>query len=397
MGGLSQLVAVGAQNVYLHGTASLFRQRYAKHTNFAVESIDLMMEGEPEFGGRSTCDIARKGDLVTNIVVEITMKKSGDTFYPAEHLLKEVELHIGGQKIDSITNTWLRLYDELYRPVDEREAHAQMTDFRDEPVGSVKRFFVRLPFFFSRGVTTALPIIALQYHDVSLSFEFEDAKNIPGIDPSFRPEVTVWADYVFLDTAERMWFAHQPHTYMIEQTQVIKETISFAQAPRTRAVNLPFNHPVKYLVWVLKPNAESHGIFTASGEGLESREVCGPLDTCGLHLNGVERFKERRGAYFRLAHPITTFGQAPSVGVYVYSFSAYPKKLAPSGNLNCSRVDDLRLMIRPKSATLASAEEPALENQTLAATASMTQLEVYARAYNVLNLASGMAGLAFSS
>jgi hypothetical protein len=399
-GGLMQLVAVGAQDAFLTGTPqkSYWRQRYARHTNFAVESIRQVLSGTATYGGRAMCTLARNGDLVTHLMVEVTMRKaSSAVFYPPEHFLKRVELEIGGQRVDLLTNTWLRLYDELHRRVDAREAHLQMADFGPEdPVNSVRRFYVQLPFWFCRGdPSTALPLISLQYHEVKLTFDFEDGANIPGIDPSFEPSVAVWADYVFLDAAERRWFASTPQEYLVEQTQEYSQSIDGSKL--SQRVDLPFSHPLKYVTWVLMPSAAAHGVFTGSLEGLESREVYGPVDQAVITLNGRERFAARRGSYFRLVHPALTFGQAPSVGVYVYSFALRPADHAPSGTLNASRVDVMRLELVLKRQDLATATTAGTEEQTVAASSALRHMEIYARNYNILRIQSGMAGLAFNN
>jgi hypothetical protein len=402
MGGMIQLVAVGPQDVYLtdNPTMSFFRQRFCRPTPFAVETIEHKFTGIAGYGRRATCTLGRHGDLVTQLVMEITLKKStGATFYPAEHLLKNVDLYIGEQKIDTVTNTWLRLYDELYRPVDAREGYAQTTDFgASEPAGTVKRFLVPLPFWFSRGdPTAALPVVALQYHDVAVAVDFEEAVNIPGIDTSFQPEVSLWVDTVFLGIEERKWFAQTPHKYMIEQTQMHSESIDVTASEDLHNVTLPFNHPVKFLAWVLRPSATSHGIFTGSGDGLESLEVAGPLSRVGMQLNGTERFAPRRGSFFRLPHALSTFGQAPSVGVYTYSFALRPAAPTSSGSLNFSRIDTARLQLTTKAAVVANVVDASDDSQTLTASTGLSLVEVYARNHNVLRIESGMAGLEFTT
>lgn len=160
-----QLVAIGAQDTYLTGSIdaakTFWRQRYTRHTNFAIESIPQTFSGGAGFGERAACVLARNGDLITGVTVEVVLRKSGDTFYPAEHLLKEVTMEIGGQAIDRVTNTWLRAYDELHRDVDKREGYRYMTEFVDEGVGATKRFYVPLPFWFCGNKGQALPLIAL--------------------------------------------------------------------------------------------------------------------------------------------------------------------------------------------------------------------------------------------
>lgn len=435
-GGLAQVVAVGCHEVYLTQdlNASFFRQRYSRHTNFAVESIDLgwltdaAVEGRvldstdtaegggdaaaaapvegggdaaapveaPGFGRRSTCTVGHMGDLVTDLVVEVVLRrKGGASFYPAEHLLKSVELRVGGKRIDFITHTWLRLYDELHRTPGQQRAHRQMTDFlEDEPDGTVRRFYVPLPFWFcGAGRSAALPLVAMTRAEVQLRFEFADA--VPGVDPSFEPEVTVWADYVFLDTQERWRILEQTHRLFIEQTQMFTHPIAVGPTPKEYDVALPFCNPVSSLTWVLTPGDGSHGVFSArpGDPRHRHREVCAPLDECDLRINGGDRFKPRRGSFFRLAHPAATYGTVPSAGVYTYSFALFPTRPGPTGCLQFSRTLSTGLRVRTKGATIESVEDAAGEGETLVGAAALTRLEVFARSHNVLVVCQGLAGL----
>jgi hypothetical protein len=126
--------------------------------------------------------------------------------------------------------------------------------------------------------------------------------------------------------------------------------------------------------------------------------VYGPVAQAGIQINGVDRFRQRAGSWFRSAHAFATFGQAPSVGVYVYSFALKPRAwCVPTGALNASRVDNLRLQILTKAATLASDALPHGETDTVASANALRVVEVHARSFNVLRILSGMAGLAFSN
>lgn len=401
-GGLMQLMAMGIQNQHLNdaGGTSYFRQKYSRHTNFAVESIDQTFDGPVGFGQKMACTLTRHGDLCLNLVLEIKLKRGDagvDTFYCAEHLVKSVELQIGGTRIDFLTNTYLRLYDELHRPIDLREAYRHMTDFFNEPAGTVKRFFVPLPFWFCNDPASALPLIGLQYHETKLFIEFEEASAIPGIDASYEPQATLWGDFIFLDTDERRWFAHTPHEYLIEQVQMHREPIVVASTSKQHTCRLAFNHPIKYMAWVLRPSTDSHGLFTASSTGLVAEEVYGPLAQCGLQLNGVDRMKPRHGSYFRLQHPWSAFGQAPSVGVYAYSFAMFPQSKEPSAALNLSRIDEARLVLTTKAAVLDSEFLATDDDQTVKGSTALTILEVYARTFNSLRITNGMAGLMYST
>lgn len=402
MGALSQLVAYGVENSFLNGdlgtSATFWRQRYSRCTHFALESIDQTFTGVVGFGNKVSCVLGRYGDLVTDLVVEIKLRRGdGTPFYPAEHLLEEVELSIGGQRVDVLTRTWLRVYDELYRTMDRREAYASTTNFDDnDAVGTVKTMYVPLPFWFCRP-SAALPMIALAHHAVQLDFTF--GAGLPGVDAAYTPDVRVWADYVFLDHDERRYFAKTPLQYLIEQTQIVQRPVSLSSTSTAYNVDLPFVHALKYLAWVVRSGDPStHGVFSAAGQGLESREVCGPLAEVGMQLNGADRFKTREGSYFRQIQPLQTFGQAPSVGVYVYSFGLHPARPVPSGTYNIGRLDATRLRVTTKAAVLADVTSPSDPWSTLTSAAdTLDTLEVFGRGFNVLRIAAGMGGLVFAN
>lgn len=227
----SQLVAYGAQDVYLTGNPQItfFKTVYRRYTNFAIESIQQTINGSVGFGNKVSTQISRNGDLITDIVVEFVLTKSGNggtTYYPAEELLQDVELEIGGQRIDKHYNDWFRTYDALFRMNDDRYNYRRMTDWvNNEVIGSQKRFYVPLIFFFNQTPGLALPLIALQYHEVKLYFTL--ASQVQGVNyngstavsTAPQPTMSVWVDYIFLDTQERTRFAQLPHEYLIEQLQ----------------------------------------------------------------------------------------------------------------------------------------------------------------------------------
>ena len=211
---------------------------YRRYTNFAVESIQQTINGSVAFGNKVSTQISRNGDLITDVVVEVVLYKSTaaqDTFFPAEALLKDVELEIGGQRIDKHYADWFRMNDCLFRKSDDRTNYRRMVDFyppSDAKAGNCKRFYVPLQFFFCRQPGLALPLIALQYHEVKLYFNL--ASTIDGIDVSKPLSMSVWADYVFLDTQERTRFAQLPHEYLIEQLQFTgSETASLSSTSQT--------------------------------------------------------------------------------------------------------------------------------------------------------------------
>ena len=408
-GGLSQLVAYGAQDVYITGNPQItfFKVVFRRYTNFAIESTQQTLNGSVGFGNKVSCQVSRNGDLITNVVVEITLKKTAGgntTYYPAESLLSEVELEIGGQRIDKHYADWFRVHDSLFNKNEKAEAYRRMTGFTDDdPAGTVKRFYVPLIFFFCNTPGLALPLIALQYHEVVLRFTL--ASSVLGCSSS-NSDLTmdVWVDYVFLDAAERVRFAQQTHEYLIEQLQFAgTESVNPSATNQTsQNVRLNFNHPVKYLAWVFK--GAGHGVYTAGNPAdvaniSTHNENLAPMQKAKLMLNGTDRFHERRGSYFSKMQPYAALGSNNPAGVYLYSFCLKPDENQPSGTLNLSRIDNATLAITMKQCAVANEDAANLtsENTTYARGTGLTNLNVYAKNYNVLRIMSGMGGIAFAS
>lgn len=301
-------------------------ERGTTDTSFSLESIEQTFNGgTTDYGKKLSCTISRNGDLVSTMWLEITLKKAaGASFYAAESLIKEVELEIGGQRIDKHYSDWFRIYDELFRSSDEKTAYRRLVDF-DSPaanadVGVVKRFYMPLIFFFNRTPGLALPLIALQYHEVKLNFTLASAAEMAlnGVDTSYTPTVTLYATFVFLDTDERRRYAQQSHEMLVTQIQHTgPETLAPGSGARTTNVRLNFNHPTKFLAWAVK--GTNHGEFTVGARG-ETSDKYAPVKAAKLQLNGLDRFSERRGSYFNTVQPFEHIKTKPAAGIYMYNF-----------------------------------------------------------------------------
>jgi hypothetical protein len=399
-GGLMQLVAYGAQDIYLTGNPQItfFKVVYRRHTNFAVEAVEQTLNGTANFGQRVTCIISRNGDLVGRTYLECDLAFTADTnIYanPGSAMIDNVEVQIGGQMIDKHYGKWLEVYALL---TEENVAgttqtltdaasslHASGTKYQNmachagvagqsgTSVAGIEKFFVPLKFWFNRNPGLYLPLIALQYHEVKLLITFAARADVAAAAAtSFG--VKVWCDYIYLDTDERRRFAQVSHEYLIEQVQ----TQDFSSS---NSFTLTFNHPVKELIWAG---------FTAT-----ATDVAGPTTPLAtavvtganwkLVLNGQDRFYERDYRYFtrvQVHQHHTGYGAVvPGTAgltdaIAVYSFALKPEEHQPTGTCNFSRIDTAQLKC------------------TTATGVSMT---VFAVNYNVLRLMSGMGGLAYSN
>ena len=403
-GGLLQLVAYGAQDVYLTGNPQItfFKVVYRRHTNFAIEAIQQTFNGNPGYGNRVTCQISRNGDLIHRMYLAVDMSDESVAVCPyfGLRLIDYVELEIGGQKIDKQYSHWMYVWNELSLPVSKRNGYNKMVGgdggiLKDT---SNDQLYIPLEFWFCRNVGLALPLIALQYHEVKVNILFQTAEKCKGSANALAKPLgasSLWVDYIFLDTDERRRFAQLSHEYLIEQLQFTgTESLSGTQAKP----KLSFNHPCKELYWFVEAQGpdllnnnvnwfnytKSPGVLsdvlTKVGERSAVNSI-NPIVSAKLVLNGNDRFSERPGSYFNLIQPYQHHENVPTnAGLNVYSFALKPEEHQPSGTLNMSRIDtavlNLNLSLRP--------------NDT-------SSLHVYAVNYNVLRILSGMGGLAYSN
>lgn len=236
-----------------------------------------------------------------------------------------------------------------------------------------------------RNPGLALPLIALQYHEVKFNISFAAASKCYIGTPSSTPVLgyaSLYVDYVYLDTDERRQFAQVQHEYLIEQLQFTGGESVTATSYKSK---LALNHPCKELIWVVQLDANVNSganrwsDYTASGSNA-SLYYIGPdqLVDAKLQLNGQDRFSVRKAAYFNVVQPYQHHTRCPATGIYVYSFALNPEQHQPSGSVNMSRIDNATLLLN-------------------LASSAASQLRVYAVNYNVLRIMAGMGGLAYSN
>jgi hypothetical protein len=456
-GGLMQLVAYGAQDVYLTANpqVTFFKQLYRRHSNFAMESIEQTFNGVANFGKRVTCTIARNGDLITKMYLQATLPSVDavtvgvtNTFewipYVGQFLIKNVEIEIGGQRIDKHYGDWLHIWNELtlpagkgYNYLDMVSGYGGMTltgagtgscdDCGSDASGTVlcskagflsdlaavgsdslccgansgpsftkclpeTTLFIPFEFWFNRHTGLALPLIALQYHEVKVNIEFNElrylcntdmpAANLNTLNQNGLVAASLYVDYIFLDTEERRRFAQVAHEYLIEQLQFTGEE---SVTSTSNKITMSFNHPVKELIWVVQ---DPSNIDCTSENNkpwcYADKQFNNPVAVAKVQLNGHDRFSEREGKYFNRVQPYQHHAASPATGINVYSFALKPEDLQPSGSCNFSRIDTATLHLT-------------LTRDTLYSQGKSANVRIYATNYNVLRIMSGMGGLAYSN
>lgn len=450
-----QLAAYGKQDVHLTGNPQMtfFKYVYKRYSNFAIESVEHSLDTVNSVEETKTVVTinSHSGDLISNVHLQVeftaglemaTASKSDVTKYlsftneTGWAFVKEASISIGDQEIDKHYSEWFDIWNELsdnaqkehllvnkhnakksyYEGIKNQEASAS-NQVKYIEADDKLICYIPLHFWFNRNPGLALPIIALQYHEIKFHFTFRrmtalfnsnaNAENNPNV----APKVNLFIDFIYLDKEERKKFATEKHQYLIEQLQRMgPESLSTTH-------NLNFNHPIKELFWVCRnkkagteatdlttQGSSTNGVNNLSSyaentwsyndffnficpdrSNLARTEVIGgnksyePFEYARLTFNGVDRFTKRRPSYFRVVQPSTHHSRIPTKHIYCYSFALRPEDFQPSGSCNFSQIHNAQLLF---------------ENIT---TIGNMELIVFAVNYNQLCIMNGMAGLRYSN
>jgi len=368
-GGITQLVAIGAQDAHLVGNpeVSFFRSSYKRHTNFAQTVERQVIQGNVNNKGMSSIRVERKGDLLNYMFLTISNVASGTatSCIPSQvvgagsgtwsNLISSVQLLIGGQIIDEqyvnfSSNIAPNLFAQTFSKTNQSNGVLNPTNDLIYP----------FRFFFCENWQSSLPLVALQYHDVEIRIFW-------GPDASTNPNV-VWnayANFTYLDNMERQEFANKPQNMLIYQTQRVL-------ASQNKTQDMAFNQPVKYIC--------AYAVNTGVGAtaNLSNTALFSNLNNIKLQLNGTDV------ADYKLASPHfttvpayyhTTHSTDSDAQLFIFPFCLDTSKLQPTGSLNFSRLDSARII----------SQQNAIIN------------DIYAVNYNILRIQNGMGGLMYAN
>jgi hypothetical protein len=408
-GGLLQLVACGAQDAYLSGNPQItfWKGLFKRHTNFAMEPFRINFSGQPNWGTKQSAIIGRHADLLYSTYVEVVLAAgsyNNDRNRLGYNLIKYAELEIGGQQIDRLYGEWMFLWDSLtydsnksgtaYYMIGLGGANGaiSLSDPTQCNEGNGRPslpnvVYIPLEFFYTRNPGAALPLIALQYHEVKINILWNAPSLISGTAASSVPapvQAAIYIDYIYLDTEERRRMAQESHEYLIEQTQFNEDK---GISSYNNRIDLTFNHPVKELVWVVQKEGYTN-CKLSNGRLKPFTYDQYAVYKQSLQINGQDRLDARYGNYFNKVQSFQHHSGfiATQPDIYLYSFALRPEEHQPSGTCNFSRIDTATLVIEMSGA--ANVDE---------STDNTWNVRVYAVNYNILRIMSGMAGLAYSN
>lgn len=374
-GTLQQLASKGVQDGHLSiaPETSFFKRTYKRVSNYAIESIDTGI-ASLAWGKSFTVQMPRNGDLCSEvwILVNINLCQldndngGSDTVHWTNVLghamSKDITMQIGNNEIDKVTSVYQEIKWELESTVDintdelvlRSESQAQLIEWTnngntiDTDGNAIVQIYNKVPFWFCKARSQALPVIALQYHDIVVKFNlrakselliFSDPTNTT-LDSVFNGEIRdgcILNNFVFLDSMERRLFASNAHEYLIKNVQISDFHVKAAGAGKI-AASVVFNHPVTVLYFYVQRKSLQTALDYFNFERTDGLGD-DTITSATIKFNGSERERPRGPLYYRVLHPSLYFGRTPRKNFYVYSFAQHPSAWFPSGSVNLSRID----------------------------------------------------------
>ena len=371
-GGLLQLAAYGAQDIYLTGNPQItyFVGVYRRYTNFAIQSIPQYFNGNSDFGQKVYCQVDRIGDLINQVFLRVKLPSLVPYNYTDSNgnlveyfwvnsvghaIVKIIDIEIGGVVIDRQYGLWMEIWSDLTVPVNKKAGFYSMIGKSDNPINldnnNALDLYVPLYFWFCKNIGLSLPLIAIQSQEVRFNVTFRkyqeliiSSNGLPINVDNNQLQITqtyLDIDYIFLEDNERKLFAKNNHQYLIEQLQVFATSMTsngLRQDPVNpnkmeripdliQNITLTFNHPVKELFWVLQNTSVlsvypygGNEWFNFSSQSYKNGKVNGsdPMLKAKILFEGQELFDTKDAKFFRTVVPYQRHTNIPNNFIYVY-------------------------------------------------------------------------------
>lgn len=341
--GIVQLVAIGAQDEFIMGNPeiSFFNSTFKRHSNFSQSVEKQMIRGDVKNNSMSSVQIEKSGDMLGYMYITIDDTTQALDTSRWDLIIDKIELLIGGSIIDTQDSVFTEKI-----AIDTFAQNVSRSAIGTHPGVHSRSYFYPLRFFMCEGPQNALPLVALNYHNVELRIYWGSRAS--------NYNIEFFANYYYLDNEERGNMATRTHDMLITQVQ--------KSVPSGETVqDLIFNHPVKYL---------------ASSDTSVEGALTSPTNKVKLSINGVElsNYKWGRPHYIDVTNYYhTNFVTSPDF--FLYCFCLITSSLQPTGTLNFSRVESAKLM----------SESLPINDP------------IYAVSYNILRVQNGMAALLYAN
>ena len=446
-GAILQLSAYGPQDKILTGNPQItyFVSVYKRYTNFAVQMVELLFNGQIDFGKKVYCKIERIGDLVSdlllyfelpNINTTLGIDTSENEFFwvngIGNAIIKYIDISIGGNIIDKQYGMWLNIWSELSIPINKKAAYNKMigqvegnTNLNYNNNQSLKLYVPQF-FWFCKNLGSSLPIIGLQNSDIIINLILRNVNELiisktgtqlsnDQVAQIHLERGSLYTKYIFLEDCERKFFANQRLQYLVEQLQVIPQSLNTSGITENNdivsvsnyehLIPIDFNHPIKELYWIIQRpevilNVDNDDELIPYGGNQwfnytsdiytikNNLKNNGLLRRARLMFEGKDRFDTLNADFFNLVYPFYYHSSTSNYNkyIYVYSFSEEPENYQPMGACNFSRIDNKTFYIELDNDIMDSTEQKYTENPIIT---------FWAVNYNLLLIQGGLATIGY--
>ncbi len=430
-GSYYQLVSEGKEDTHIYSgdiNTSYFRKVFYKQTKFAMETIPIKFNTGTDFGERISTVFPRKGDLVRSCILRIEIPALLDPIYSGfsyvnslgHALIEDIEILIGDTVINKFPGEWLEIWSQNFMPEEKKLVYADMIGrfpayslppyLKDQDAFFVKNnrgfLHIPIPFWFARENGMALPLIALQMHEVRVNIKLRKFKDvlfrIDVMDPNpaciadvpilHIGDAELLCDYIFLNENERKFIANSPHEYIIDDIQTFNRIgVSAYESPVS--VKLPFNRPLRALYWTIQRTSTvvMGDYFNYNCRLISETGTRLPImETAMLQMDGHDKFEQTmHETYFRHLVPYLSNKSASNENfIYSLSFAIAPGNMRPSGSLNATKISSLDLKLKFYDTPIGSVSP-------ITPAALTYYVNVYGQSYNVLRIFKGIGGLVY--
>ena len=390
-GALTALAAIGPQEKYMYGGESRWMPTILQHTPFAITQRFLLplKSGTEKFLNSSRTFSVNiyprdSGDLLANMYLSVSLPAlpSGYNYTPlvGRAILKKVEFLIDGQPIETLTDDWYILRDQLFLDADEKLAMYQATSLGQSesnvvPATDVVKMMIPLDFFFCRRHSDRkigreklekpfFPLCAILQQIVTIRFTFHDTAWITNAPsnalgyPIDLIEPKVLIEEVTLSPHERMYYQSQTLTYRVNHV--------WAEAGQPyvngkAVMNLTANFPVSMITWFVRNQDyenEQNSAFYASryqyGYSTDYIPAAVPvtffngvtinfldiIEQGTLYLDNQNVLSNFPGAlYYSYKQALDHQLSVPTKSIYMYCFGDNPKEYNQEGYIDFRKLN----------------------------------------------------------
>lgn len=397
-GAILQLQATGVQDTFLsvNPQINVFKYSYYRYVNFATETVRVPLNEAASFGKRTYAIVPKRGHLISGMYLHLrlpALQKTSGTFACwtdaiGHYLPHRIELEINGQVVDRLYNVFNDMYDELSNPKAEgtKLMVLKSTDYRSQRYNATvpNDLYIPINFWFTQQQNLALPIIAMQNQDIRVNFtfnSFDTSINYDGATPPDAVDIIesdLFVDYVYLDESVLEEFRTKEHRFLVQQVQYNGEEV-IPETSTTHVADLKFNHACKEILFALVTTESSENNDHFNYSQTMNNEAMPLIKSATLLLDGTVRFDDLPEVYYRLAAPHKAHSVVPLKHLYVMPFALNCEHNQPTGSVNLSRFDQVKLNIQMQDDT------------------PECKLYVYAINYNILTFKDGFMFFEFAT